>query len=183
LTLAPEIADLLADRSPDTLLCAAGGIADGRGRAAALDARSRRRTRRLTAVGDDGGEGSSRSARRGARRRRRRTTLSRALDIARSLPWPDHHSCRVLRNRFSDTWDGREAELREAGPTVGEDWKRAFLAGDPDASNTVIGEAVGLIRDVQPAADVIERIIAEATTLLSAHSATTSACVAPRPTT
>ena len=35
-TLVPEIADLLAARSPETLLCAAGGIADGRGLAAAL---------------------------------------------------------------------------------------------------------------------------------------------------
>src|SRR5438045_3098314 len=35
-TLVPELADLLAERSPATLLCAAGGIADGRGLAAAL---------------------------------------------------------------------------------------------------------------------------------------------------
>ena len=35
-TLVPEVADLIAARSPDTLLCAAGGIADGRGLAAAL---------------------------------------------------------------------------------------------------------------------------------------------------
>ncbi len=36
LTLVPEIADLIAKRAPQTLLCAAGGIADGRGLAAAL---------------------------------------------------------------------------------------------------------------------------------------------------
>lgn len=36
LTLVPEIADLLARTSPDTLLLAAGGIGDGRGLAAAL---------------------------------------------------------------------------------------------------------------------------------------------------
>ena len=35
-TLVPEVADLLARISADTLLCAAGGIADGRGLAAAL---------------------------------------------------------------------------------------------------------------------------------------------------
>jgi len=35
-TLVPEVADLIARRSPETLLCAAGGIADGRGLAAAL---------------------------------------------------------------------------------------------------------------------------------------------------
>jgi NAD(P)H-dependent flavin oxidoreductase YrpB (nitropropane dioxygenase family) len=36
MTLVPEVADLLAQRSPETLLVAAGGIADGRGLAAAL---------------------------------------------------------------------------------------------------------------------------------------------------
>ena len=36
LTLVPEVADLLARESPETLLLAAGGIADGRGLAAAL---------------------------------------------------------------------------------------------------------------------------------------------------
>ncbi|HWB44397.1 MAG TPA: nitronate monooxygenase, partial [Hyphomicrobiaceae bacterium] len=35
LTLVPEAADLIAARAPATLLCAAGGIADGRGLAAA----------------------------------------------------------------------------------------------------------------------------------------------------
>jgi nitronate monooxygenase len=36
MTLVPEVADLIAAKSPETLLCAAGGIADGRGLAAAL---------------------------------------------------------------------------------------------------------------------------------------------------
>ena len=36
LTLVPELADLIAKRAPQTLLCAAGGIVDGRGLAAAL---------------------------------------------------------------------------------------------------------------------------------------------------
>ncbi|HEX5822832.1 MAG TPA: nitronate monooxygenase, partial [Candidatus Limnocylindrales bacterium] len=35
-TLVPEVADLIAARAPETLLCAAGGVADGRGLAAAL---------------------------------------------------------------------------------------------------------------------------------------------------
>lgn len=33
-TLVPEIADLIAKERPDTLLCAAGDIGDGRGLAA-----------------------------------------------------------------------------------------------------------------------------------------------------
>lgn len=183
LTLVPELADLLADRSPNTLLCAAGGIADGRGLAAALmlgadgvlvGSRLWATTEAKVPTGlHDAALAADGDA----------TTLSRALDIARGLRWPERFSCRVLRNRFSETWDGRDAELRDAGPAVGEDWTRAFLAGDADASNTVVGEAVGLIHDVQPAAEVIERIVAEATTLLRAHGATASALSGPRPTT
>jgi nitronate monooxygenase len=181
LTLVPELADLLADRSPNTLLCAAGGIADGRGLAAALmlgadgvlvGSRLWATTEAKVPTGlHDAAVAAEGDA----------TTLSRALDIARGLPWPDRFSCRVLRNRFSETWQGREAELRDAGPAVGEAWTRAFLTGDAEASNTVIGEAVGLIHDVQPAADVIERIVAEATTLLRAHGATATALSGPRP--
>jgi nitronate monooxygenase len=36
MTLVPEVADLIASRAPNVLLCAAGGIGDGRGLAAAL---------------------------------------------------------------------------------------------------------------------------------------------------
>ena len=35
-TLVPEVADYIAAKSPEVLLCAAGGIGDGRGLAAAL---------------------------------------------------------------------------------------------------------------------------------------------------
>jgi nitronate monooxygenase len=180
LTLVPELADLLADRSPDTLLCAAGGIADGRGLAAALllgadgvlvGSRLWATTEAKVPTGlHDAALAADGDA----------TTLSRALDIARDLPWPDRFSCRVLRNRFSETWDGREDDLRAAGSRVGEEWGRAFRAGDPDASNTVVGEAVGLIHDVQPAAEVIERMAAEATTLLAAGGVAASGDVSTR---
>jgi NAD(P)H-dependent flavin oxidoreductase YrpB (nitropropane dioxygenase family) len=35
-TLVPEVADLISALAPETLLCAAGGVADGRGLAAAI---------------------------------------------------------------------------------------------------------------------------------------------------
>ena len=114
LTLVPEIADLIAKRAPQTLLCAAGGITDGRGLAAALMlgadgvvvgtrfwASRRRWCRRactqaaLAAVGDD-------------------TVRQSVLDIVRERPWPARYTGRVLRNDFVGEWLGREGELREA---------------------------------------------------------------------
>lgn len=165
-TLVPEIADLLAARSPDTLLCAAGGVADGRGLSAALMlgadgvlvgsrlwathealVSDRMQSAAIAADGDD-------------------TVRTRVMDIARKLAWPERFTARVLRNRFTDEWHGRELELREAGEVPARAWTAGWAAGDPDRANTFIGEATGLIRSVEPAADVIERMTAEAAALL-----------------
>ena len=67
---------------------------------------------------------------------------------------------------FTDAWHGRETELREAGGDAAREWSEGWAAGDPDRSSTFVGEAVGLIRTIEPAAVVIERMIAEATELL-----------------
>ena len=98
-TLVREVADLLGERSPATLLCAAGGIADGRGLAAALvlGADGVLVGSRLWATPEanvpTGLHGAAIAADGDA------TTLSRSLDIARALSLPDRYSCRVQRNR------------------------------------------------------------------------------------
>jgi nitronate monooxygenase len=161
-TLVPEVADLLAAESPDTLLCAAGGVADGRGLAAArilgadgvmvgsrlwateeANVPERMQAAALAADGDG-------------------TVRTSVMDIARSLKWPDRFTARVLRNRFTDTWHGRERELRETGGDAARDWSEGWAAGDPDRSNTFVGEATGLIDAIEPAATVIERMVTEA---------------------
>ena len=81
-------------------------------------------------------------------------------------------------DRFTDTWHGREAELREAGDEPTREWSEGWTAGDPDRLNTFIGEAVGMIRTIESAGVVIERMSAEAETLLRGGSNT---LVHPRP--
>jgi nitronate monooxygenase len=95
------------------------------------------------------------------------TLRTRVMDIARGLDWPERFTARVLRNRFTDEWHGREEELRSR-PDVGRAWGDGWSAGDPDRSNTFVGEAVGMIGSIEPAAEVIERMVAEAATLLGA---------------
>jgi nitronate monooxygenase len=165
-TLVPEIADLLAARSPDTLLCASGGIADGRGLAAALvlgadgalvgtrlwatveaDVADAMQAAALAADGDA-------------------TIRTNVPDIARRLDWPERFTARVLRNRFTDAWHGRETELAGAVESVGREWGEGWAAGDPERSNTFAGEAVGLIASIEPAGAVIEQMTAEAAALL-----------------
>jgi len=165
-TLLPEIADLLGARSAQTLLCAAGGIADGRGVAAALvlgadgvlvgsrlwatvEANVADRMQAAAVAAD--GDGTIRTS---------------VMDIARALDWPERFTARVLRNRFTDDRHGREAELRRAGEHIGREWHEGWTAGDPDRSNTYVGEGVGLIAAIEPAGAVIDRMTAEAAALL-----------------
>ena len=163
LTLVPEIADLLQAESPDTLLLAAGGIADGRGLAAAL------------MLGADGVLVGSRlwassealvadGFQQAALRADGDATLRSSLpDIARRLDWPKPFTIRTLRNAFTERWqDDPEALARADGGGYGE----AAAAGDADGAPAIIGEAVGLIRDITPASDIVARMVSQAEALL-----------------
>lgn len=162
LTLVPEVVDLVARRSPETLVVAAGGIADGRGLAAALmlgadgvligsrlwaseEANVSRAMHEaaLAATGDD-------------------TIRSQVMDLARKLDWPARYTARVLRNAYIRRWHGREQELMEVADEEAAKYRKAWTDGDPEGSNTFVGEAVGLIGDVQPVGEIMQRIVAEA---------------------
>jgi nitronate monooxygenase len=166
LTLVPEIADLIARRAPKTLLCAAGGIADGRGLAAALMlgadgvvvgtrfwasqealVHPGLHAAALVAGGDD-------------------TVRQSVLDIVRGRPWPARYTGRVLSNEMVREWMGRERELRAAREEQAVRYRKAAKAGDARLAATIVGEAVGLIHAIEPAADIVERMVAQAETLL-----------------
>lgn len=164
--LVPEIADLIAKSSPDALLCAAGGVADGRGLAAAL------------LLGADGVMVGSRfwaSEEANVSRRMHDAALaangdatlrSQVMDLARKLAWPSRYTARVLRNEFTARWHGREAELVAVADEEAEKYRRAWAEGDPDKSNTFVGEAVGLIDDIEPVATIMDRMVRRASDLL-----------------
>jgi nitronate monooxygenase len=165
-TLVPEIVDLLAARSPETLLCAAGGIADGRGVAAALvlGADGVLVGTRLWATAEANVSGAMQTAALAADGDA--TIRTRVPDIARRLAWPERFTARVLRNPFTERWHGREEELGRAGAPVGREWKDGWDAGDPERANTFAGEAIGLIDTIDPAGAVVERMAAQAAALL-----------------
>jgi nitronate monooxygenase len=165
-SLVPEIADLLAVRAPNTLLCAAGGVADGRGLAAAIAlgadgvlVGSRLWATREAAVSD-----AMHSAAIGANGDD--TVRTSVMDIVRELDWPARFTARVLRNRFTQSWHGREPELRAMRDQVSRDWIDGWAVGDPERANTFVGEAVGLIDTIDPAAVLIERMGAQGASIL-----------------
>jgi nitronate monooxygenase len=164
-TLVPEVADLLARTAPDTVLVAAGGVADGRGLAAAL------------ALGADGvliGTRLCASAESLVKPRHRQaivgsdgdaTLRTQLPDIVRALRWPPEFTARIQRNGFVERWLGREAELAERAADEGPRYLQAFADGDPDNTAVWFGEAAGLIGAVEPAADIIDRMVTDALNL------------------
>ena len=92
------------------------------------------------------------------------------MDLARKLAWPDRYSARVLKNRFIEQWHGREAELCRVADEEATKYRKAWTEGDPDNSNTFVGEAVGLIHKIEPVANIIDRMVLEAGRLLGSCS-------------
>lgn len=84
-----------------------------------------------------------------------RTTV---FDIVRGYDWPGQLTGRALKNRFSDRWHGREAEL--LGNLREEKSRYAAAAEKRDFDTAVIfaGEAVDLIDSVLPAREIVRRI-------------------------
>lgn len=167
LPFVPEVADLLAKESPDTLLLAAGGIADGRGLAAAL------------ALGADGvlvgtRFWASREALVHARHHEAavaatgdETVRTSLPDIARGLDWPKPFDIRVSANAFIAKWTGRDSAFRDAIEQEAPAYREAFAAGDPQQAAVIFGEAAGLISDVPSAREIVERMVAEAVAIIA----------------
>jgi nitronate monooxygenase len=86
------------------------------------------------------------------------TTRTSAVDIARQLPWPSRFTARVLRDQFTDNCDGREVEVQQVAGSVGQQWVDGYATGDTDCASPFIGEAIGLIGGIEPAAVVVKRI-------------------------
>jgi nitronate monooxygenase len=152
MSLLPFLAGVVA-RYPNVPVLAAGGIADGRTLAAALTAGADGASlgtaflatpeavevdvvhKRLI-VESDGTD----------------TVFTRAYDIMSGLPWPAEIGERVRRNRFTDEWSEREAELREHRTELAEA-SAANPSGAPEDLETPRGalRAIGRIRQQRPA--------------------------------
>lgn len=166
MTLVPEVADFLAREAPETMLLAAGGIADGRGLAASLmlgadgvlmgtrfwaAAEALVHARQVdVAIAADGDA----------------TVRTRVVDIVRGFVWPEGYGLRVIENAFSRRWDGDLDGLRAVVGDEARRWTEAYEAGDVSVANPIAGEAIGLIGAREPAAEIIGRVVAEAEALL-----------------
>jgi nitronate monooxygenase len=171
-TLVPEVADHLAKVAPATVLVAAGGIADGRGLAAALMLGAEgaligsRFWASSEALVHDAFQNAAIAADGDA------TIRTTVVDIVRKIDWPKPFTARVVKTGFVDDWHGREAELNEP-QLLDREMNRyvsAMQTGDPVNTGVWVGEATGLIHDVRPAADLLASIVDEAERLLGTRA-------------
>ncbi|MGX0875623.1 nitronate monooxygenase [Roseovarius sp. MBR-154] len=165
ITLVPEVADWLAGHAPDVLLLAAGGIADGRGLAAALmlGADGVLVGSRLWASAEAQVSAAMSDAAIAATGDQ--TIRSTVMDAARGLRWPNRYTARVLRNPITDRWHDDPDGLR-ADRGAQADWAAGWAEGDPARANTFVGEATGLIHDRPPVAEIIAAMVGQAEALL-----------------
>ncbi len=161
-TLVPEIADYLAANSPNTLLLAAGGVADGRGLAAAL------------MLGADGALVGSRLwatteslAADGAKLQATQTTgdgtaRSEVFDILRRKNWPAPYDFRAIRNELHRQLEKNIASLKGHPEAARATYDAGVKAGDFTRAHATVGEAVGLISDLPNAQQLLDRMTAQA---------------------
>jgi nitronate monooxygenase len=168
-TLVPEIADYLASHSPNTLLLAAGGVADGRGLAAALmlgadgvliGSRLWATTESLAAQGaktlatQTNGDGTARSE---------------VFDILRRKNWPAPYDFRAIRNDLHRALESDMAGLKTNPEAARADYDAGVKAGDFSRAHATVGEAVGLIHDTPQAHQLIARLSEQAIHAISRY--------------
>ena len=168
-TLVPEIADYLTAHAPNTLLLAAGGIADGRGLAAAL------------MLGADGVLIGSRLwatteslAASGAKSQATQTTgdgtaRSEVFDILRRKNWPAPYDFRAIRNDLHRALENDITGLKANPDAARADYDAGVKAGDFSRAHATVGESVGMIHDIATANALLRRITEQANSLLSSR--------------
>lgn len=170
-TLVPEVADLIRGRAPDTILLAAGGIADGRGLAAAL------------ALGADGAVVGTRfwaatespiplaAKKHGIHASGDDTVRQHALDIVRQLEWPAPYTVRTLRNGFTEQWHGRESALRADLDAQRARFDEAIAADDYSVAAVIVGESIGQVNRVETVDAIVSDLVnGAATTIYDVNS-------------
>lgn len=158
LPLVPQVVDAVG-RVP---VLAAGGIADGRGLAAVLmlGAQGALIGTRFLATPEARGRGRSKDVILNAMGSQ--TVASKFYDDVLGIRWPGS-LVRTIRHPLLDEWGHRQQDWALAAERLRPSLEAAVAAGD----FVLAGEASGLIHDIVPAGELVQRIAREAEALLA----------------
>jgi nitronate monooxygenase len=135
----------------------AGGIASPRGVAAALAAGAEGVWVGTCLLASPECENTEQARSRIVQAQETETVLTRAFDIAQGIPWPPQYPGRALRNRFTDQWHHQTDQLSQ-DERARQQLAEAIKSRDYDLAHIYAGEAVGLVKQQQPAAEVIHQL-------------------------
>jgi len=93
------------------------------------------------------------------------TVLTEIPDLASQRVWPGAMS-RAKRNGFIERWSGREWALRQNAQEIGRQVAAARAAGDIDNASLSFGQDAGLIDSIKSVREVIRDIISEAEVII-----------------
>jgi nitronate monooxygenase len=156
--LLPAVVDAVAPIP----VVAAGGIADGRGLAAAL---------MLGACGvligtrffaSEEALGTKAMKQRLVEGKGDETLRTTVFDIVRKIDWPRPYDGRALANDFTRDWHGHEADLASHLQRENARYVAANEKGDTGTTVVWAGESVDLIDRIEPAEEILKRIVGEA---------------------
>ncbi len=154
LPLVPAVVDAVAPIP----VVAAGGIADGRGLAAALMLGAHGALLGTRFYASAEAIGHDEAKQRIVQARGDQTRRTTVFDIVRGYDWPQGYTGRALRNRFMEQWDGSEEQLSSAVAAERAAFWAAASVGDYDTAMVWAGEAVDMIDTVESAATLVTQI-------------------------
>ena len=161
--LVPAVVDAVAPLP----VVAAGGIADGRGLAAALmlGAGGAMLGSRFYATREALASAPAKQVLVGASGDD--TVRGAIFDRLRGWDWPPAYSLRTLANDMTARWPGEAAGLAGSLTQEQSTFQSAVAAADTRIAPVVAGEAADLIRDLPGASELVERIMQDARRLLA----------------
>jgi NAD(P)H-dependent flavin oxidoreductase YrpB (nitropropane dioxygenase family) len=163
MALVPAVVDV-AGRIP---VMAAGGIADGRGFAAALALGAQGVIMGTRFVMSEEATPPAYGHREQIRRATADDTVfTDVFDIVDGMTWPQGISGRSIATPFAREWHGRETELKAHREAILSESGRPGEAPER-AHSAYAGQSAGLISDVKPAADIVRDIIRETEEVIS----------------